>query len=135
MPNSIPVIKLYRTLVVPVQFELSDRLVYELRETVSQAIQQYDVDSLVIELSGIDLLDSFIARSIRDLGQIARLMGVRTVVAGIRPPMASTLVEMGMLMEGVATALDLESALEQFGRIRFEPEDDNLAESPFEVEG
>jgi rsbT antagonist protein RsbS len=112
MARSIPIIRLYRNLLVSIQMELSDHLVAELKDQVTAEIQAYHPHGLIIEISGIDILDSYIARSIRDLSQIARLMGVQTVIAGLDPGMALTLVEMGLLLTGVTTALNLENAIE-----------------------
>lgn len=112
MRRVIPVIKLRNNLIVSIQIELSDQIVLELKDNVANEIRQSDVSGLVIEVSGVDIFDSFIARSIRDIGHIASLMGVRTVLAGLDSGMAITLVEMGMVMEGVETALNLEVALD-----------------------
>lgn len=111
MTRTIPIIELYGNLIVSVQVELSDRLVLELKENIADEVCRRDVHGLIIEVSGIDVFDSFIARSVRDLAQIVRLMGVRTILAGLAAGMASTLVEMGMTMSGVETALTLEHAL------------------------
>jgi rsbT antagonist protein RsbS len=115
MARRIPIIKLYRTLIVSVQIELSDELVLELKDDLAEEIRARDVDGLIIEVSGVDILDSYIARSIRDIAQLGRLMGVRTVLVGLDPGMATTLVEMGMVMRNVETALNLETAIELFG--------------------
>ncbi len=124
--RSIPIIKLYRTLIVAIQVEVTDHLVLELKENVAATIREQDVDGLIIEVSGIDIFDSYITRSIRDLAQISSLMGVHTVLAGLDAGMAITLVEMGMALENVRTALNLENALEMFGRdaIRRKLDDD-----------
>ncbi|GEM_PF-3283857 len=113
--RSIPIIRLYGTLIVAIQVELTDQLVVELKNDVAAAIRQHDVDGLIIEVSGVGILDSYIARSIRDIARISTLMGVRTVLAGLDAGMAITLVEMGMALDNVRTALNLESALELFG--------------------
>lgn len=113
--RSIPIIKLYRTLIVAIQVEITDQLVVELKNNVAAAIREQDVDGLIIEVSGVGILDSYIARSIRDIARISTLMGVRTVLAGLDAGMAITLVEMGMALDNVRTALNLESALELFG--------------------
>lgn len=112
MASSIPIIRLHGVLLVAIQVELSDRLVRELRSDLGREIQRGEVRGVVLELSGVDTFDTYIARSIRDIAQMARLMGVRTVVTGLDPGIAVTLVEMGMLLEGVPTTLDLESALD-----------------------
>ncbi len=111
MTRTIPIIKLYGNLIVSVQVELSDRLVLELKENLADEVRRGDVHGLIIEVSGIDVFDSFIARSIRDIAQIVRLMGVKTILAGLAAGMAVTLVEMGMTMSGVETAMSLEHAL------------------------
>ncbi|MGZ3421531.1 MAG: STAS domain-containing protein [Polyangiales bacterium] len=116
--RTIPIIKLYGNLLVSVQVALSDRVILELKEDIAREIRRSDVHGLVIEVSGVDLFDSFIARSIQDIAQIARLMGVRTVLAGLNAGMAITLVEMDMELEGVQTALSLESALDMLARAR-----------------
>ena len=110
--RAIPIIRLQEFLIVSVQTELSDELVHLLKDDIAAEIARLGPSGLVLELSGIDVFDSYIAASVRDLAQLARLMGVRTVVAGLDPGMAITLVEMGMSMAGVETALNLDSALE-----------------------
>jgi rsbT antagonist protein RsbS len=112
MARSIPIIQLYDNLLVSIQVELSDALVNEMKENLAQEIVRKPVTGLIIELSGVDTFDSYIARAIRDTAHIARLMGVHTVVAGFDAAAATTLVEMGMRMDGVDTALCLEAALE-----------------------
>ncbi len=114
--RSIPIIKLHDTLIVSVQVEVTDHLVRELKEDVANAIREQDVDGLIIEVSGVDIFDSYIARSIRDIARISTLMGVDTVLAGLDAGMAITLVEMDMMLDNVRTALNLENALELFGR-------------------
>ena len=111
MPGMIPIIRIGPNLLVSIQIELTDLLVRELKDDVAAVIERTAAGGLVIEVSGVDILDSYLARSIRDLSLIARLMGVRTVLAGLNPAMAMTLVEMGMLMQGVTTATNLDAAL------------------------
>ena len=112
MARAIPIIRLHGILLVSIQTALSDRLILEFKEDVANEIRNYDAHGLVIEVSGVDLFDSFIARSIQQIAKMAKLMGVRTVLAGLNAGMAVTLVEMDMTLEGVETALNLESALE-----------------------
>ena len=114
--RSIPIIRLYETLIVSVQVEVTDHLVRELKDDVANAIRNQAVRGLIIEVSGVDIIDSYIARSIRDIAQISGLMGVDTILVGLDPGMAITLVEMGMALGGIRTTLNLESALALFGR-------------------
>ncbi|MBC7173435.1 MAG: STAS domain-containing protein [Polyangiaceae bacterium] len=116
MMASIPIIRVHEVLLVAIQVELSDRLVKELRADLGREIQRGVVRGVVLELSGVDTFDTYIARSIRDMSQMARLMGVKTVVTGLDPGIAITLVEMGVPLDGVSTTLDLESALAMLRR-------------------
>jgi rsbT antagonist protein RsbS len=113
--RAIPIIRLHGIVLVSIQTALSDRLILDLKDDVAQEIRNSEADGLVIEVSGIDLFDSFIARSIQEIAKMARLMGVKTVLAGLNAGMAITLVEMGMALEGVVTALNLEAALDRLG--------------------
>jgi rsbT antagonist protein RsbS len=110
--GTIPIIRLRGVLLVAIQVELSDRLVRDLRSDLGRELLRGDVRGVVLELSGVDTFDTYIARSIRDMAQMARLMGFRTVVTGLDAGIAITLVEMGMHLEGVPTTLTLESALD-----------------------
>jgi rsbT antagonist protein RsbS len=111
----IPIIRLYDNLIVSVQVSLSDRLVMQLKDDITEAIERTGARGLVIDLSGIDMMDSYISKALRDIGLIAKLMGVRTVISGVAPMIAMTLTEMGLDLKGVSTALSLESALETLG--------------------
>lgn len=122
MARAIPIIRLHGNLLVSIQIALSDRVILELRDDIAREIRRYEAHGLVVEVSGVDLFDSFIARSIQDLSKMAKLMGVRTILAGLNAGMAITLVEMGMALDGVETALNLESALEMLGRGRGAPD-------------
>ena len=113
----IPIIKLYENLIVSVQVALSDRLVTSLKDDITMEIQSTGVQGLVVDVSGIDVMDSYISRTIRDIGLIAKLMGVRTVMSGMDPMIAMTLVEMGLDLKGVHSALNLEVALELLERL------------------
>ena len=107
----IPIIRLRGNLVVTIQVALSDRLVTQLMDDVTRNIDQTGARGLVIDVSGIDVMDSYISRTIRDIGLVARLMGVTAVICGLDPTIAMTLVEMDMDIKGVHTELNLESAL------------------------
>ena len=107
----IPIIKLRDVLIVSIQVALSDRVVMQLKDDITARIEHSQARGLVIDVSGIDVMDSYISRTIRDIGMVARLMGVQTVISGLDPMIAMTLVEMGLELKGVRTALDLESAL------------------------
>jgi rsbT antagonist protein RsbS len=122
----IPIIRLYGNLIVSIQVSLSDDLVVGLKEDITRNIEEYGARGLIIDLSGIDLMDSYISRSIRDIALISKLMGVKTVISGMDPMVAMTLVEMGLEMDDVRTALSLEDAIELLGRIKKDGNDNAL---------
>ncbi len=108
---SIPVIHLAGRLLVSIQVEMTDRLLARIKEDVANAIDRGGATGLVIDVSGIETMDSFISRSICDLALIAKLMGVPTVLCGIRPAVAITLSEMGIDLRGVPSALNVDDAV------------------------
>jgi rsbT antagonist protein RsbS len=114
----IPIIKLYDNLIVSIQVSLSDQLVMQLKEDVTDQIEITGAKGLIVDVSGIDVMDSYISRAIRDIGLMAQLMGVSTVISGMDPMIAMTLVEMGLDLKGVYSSLNLESALELLERKR-----------------
>ncbi len=120
--TAIPIIRLRKSLLVSIQIQLSDQLVLALKDDLGEEIAAQPTRAIILEVSGVDVFDSYIARSIRDLAQIAHLLGVTTIVAGLDPGMAMTLVEMGMYMSGVHTALDLATALDRLARAESERE-------------
>jgi rsbT antagonist protein RsbS len=107
----IPVINLAGRLLVSIQVEMTDRLLARLKEDVATAIDRGGASGLVIDVAGIETMDSFISRSICDLALIAKLMGVPTVLCGIRPAVAITLCEMGIDLRGVPSALNVDDAV------------------------
>ena len=107
----IPIIHLAGRLLVSIQVEMTDHLLTQLKEDVANAIDRTGGAGLVIDVAGIEVMDSFISRSICDLALIARLMGVPTVLCGIRPAVAITLSEMGIDLRGVPSALDVDDAV------------------------
>jgi rsbT antagonist protein RsbS len=114
--HAIPLISLYGNLIVSVQVALSDNLVTRLVADVTRAIETTPVSGLIIDISGVDVMDSYITRCIRDLAMTARLMGTETVICGMRPVVVMTMVEMGLDLQGVSSALNLERALESLVR-------------------
>lgn len=109
--SRIPVIHLAGRLLVSIQVEMTDRVLSALKEDVANAIDRSGAKGLVIDVAGIAMMDSFISRSICDLALVARLMGVPTVLCGIRPAVAFTLSEMGIDLRGIPSALDVDQAI------------------------
>jgi rsbT antagonist protein RsbS len=116
--SRIPIIGLYDNLIVPIQGAIADDVMVTLQTDVMARIQDGDARGLIVDVSGVEVLDSYMTRNLRDLALCARLMGVTAVVSGLRPAVAITLIEMGLEIPGVHTALDLERALELLRVIR-----------------
>ena len=110
--TAIPLIRLFGNLIVSIQVSLTDSLIERLIGDITQAIEKTQVSGLILDLSGVDMLDSHLTYRIRTLAVAVRLMGVDTVVCGMRPAVVMTIVEMGLDLVGVSIALNLERALE-----------------------
>lgn len=110
--HSIPLIRLFDNLIVSIQVELSDDIVERLMAQITAAIERTSVSGLILDFSGAEVMDSHITRRVHDIAMTARLMGVDTVVCGLRASIVITLTEMGLGLPGVSSALNLERALE-----------------------
>lgn len=111
---SIPILRVHGHLLVSVQTELADDVVAQFQNDVLEAIDR-DRDrggGLLLDISGLEIVDTWVARVLAETAAMARLMGWETVICGMRPEVAATLVQMGYLLEGVLTALDVDSGLE-----------------------
>lgn len=109
----VPVIKLYETLIVSLPESLSDSLLESVNHHVAHRLRLEDgICALIVDVSALEVFDSFVARVVRNLAQVSRLMGVDTVLSGLDHTMAVTLVEMGLEMDGVETVQNLEAAVE-----------------------
>jgi rsbT antagonist protein RsbS len=107
----VPILKQGDTLIATVVAALSDDDLIELRDTLAQRIGQVRARSVVIDVTALDVLDSFATRTLRGIAYTARLRGAETCIVGIQPEVAFAMVQLGLTMEGVATALDLEAGL------------------------
>lgn len=111
--ESIPILRLGEFLLVTIQVDLHDRLVTKLQEDLGERLTSFDAKGVLIDISGLDLVDSFVARMLGNVAQMSRLFGAETVVVGMRPAVAITLVEMGVFLPGVLTALNAEKGMER----------------------
>nr|WP_153252860.1 STAS domain-containing protein [Priestia megaterium] len=105
--------KLYDYLLVSIQWELDDQTAIQFQEDLLSKIHQTGAKGVVIDLTSIDMIDSFIAKVLGDVVSMSNLMGARVVLTGIQPAVAITLVELGIGLNDVLTALDLEKGLEK----------------------
>ncbi|MFF3164260.1 STAS domain-containing protein [Streptomyces sp. NPDC003273] len=110
--TQVPVLALGDILLVSLQGELHDGLAEQLQHDISSRIAAGRVTGVVLDISGVDIVDSFLGRVLAEIASTARLLAARTVLAGMRPAVAITLVELGLTLPGLITALDVDRALE-----------------------
>jgi len=110
--GTIPVLRIGSTLLASIQVELRDTIADAFQEDILDTIAKTGATGLVIDITGLEIVDSYVARVLANTGRMATLMGTDTVVVGMRPVVAATLVRMGFRMEGVRTALDVDGGLE-----------------------
>lgn len=108
----VPVLALGDTLLVSLQGELHDGMAEQLQQDISHRIAGSGATGVVIDISGVEVVDSFLGRILAEIAASASLLAARTVVAGMRPAVAITLVELGLTLPGLTTALDVDRALE-----------------------
>lgn len=99
-------------LLVSLQGELHDGMAEQLQQDITSRIATSRVTGVVLDISGVDVVDSFLGRVLAEIASTARLLAARTVLAGMRPAVAITLVELGLTLPGLVTALDVDRALE-----------------------
>jgi rsbT antagonist protein RsbS len=107
----IPILRIGSTLLASIQVELRDTTAQAFQQDVLKAIEKSRSRGLVIDITGLDMVDTFVARILTDTGRMAKLMGTETVLVGMRPEVAATLVRMGFSMQGVHTALNVDEGL------------------------
>jgi len=107
----IPIIKLGSFLLVSIQVDMHDQLALQLQDDLTTRITETAAQGVLIDISALEMVDSFIGRMLGNIAAMARVLDAETVVVGMRPAVAITLVELGMSLEGVRTALDVEKGM------------------------
>jgi|HubBroStandDraft_4_1064222.scaffolds.fasta_scaffold365558_2 rsbT antagonist protein RsbS len=120
----LPIIKLWDRILVPIQGEISDDLAAALSEEVLKAIHENGAYGLVLDLTGVWIMDSHLCSVISKLAAAASLMGTPTIICGLSPEIAMTLQTMGVELDSVGTALSLEQALTMLGLVVQDADDD-----------
>jgi rsbT antagonist protein RsbS len=110
--GAIPILKIGQTLLATIQIELHDTVVDGFQNDVLEEIEKTGAKGLIIDISALETVDSYVARMLANTAKMAKLMGTETVIVGMRPAVAATLVRMGYFMEGILTALSLEEGLQ-----------------------
>ena len=118
--DRIPILKLGGALLVSIQVDIHDRLARALEEDLSNRIVATGARGVMIDISGLDVVDSFMGRMLDNIAAVSRLLDADTVVVGMRPAVAITLVELGLSLTGVKTALNVERGMALIGGGRSE---------------
>jgi rsbT antagonist protein RsbS len=113
---TVPILKQGDYLIATVQAALSDAELVELRQKLVERTGQFRARGVIVDVTALDVLDSFAARTLRDLAHTARLRGAETVIVGIQPEVAFAMAQLGLTLEGVSAALDLEEGLQFLDR-------------------
>ena len=109
--SRIPILKLGHLLLVTIQVDMHDRMAQALQDDLTRRIVDTGARGVLIDISGLELVDSFIGRMLADIAAMARVLDAKTVVVGMRPAVAITLVELGLSLPGVRTALTVERGM------------------------
>ncbi|AMW08434.1 anti-anti-sigma factor [Streptomyces qaidamensis] len=108
----VPVLRLGDVLLVTLQGDLHDSTAQQLQQDLAETISRTGVRGVLIDISGVEIVDSFLGRVLAEIAAQAKLLAARTVVAGMRPAVAITLVELGLSLPGLSTALSTEAGME-----------------------
>lgn len=127
--DRIPILKLGRALLVSIQVDIHDRLAKALEEDLSERIVATGARGVMIDISGLEIVDSFMGRMLDNIAAVSRLLDADTVVVGMRPAVAITLVELGLSLNGVKTALNVERGMALIGSGQYEEVVDDARES------
>ncbi|QLE39282.1 STAS domain-containing protein [Nostoc sp. C052] len=109
--ESIPILKMGNFLLVTIQVDMHDRLAITLQEDLTNRITQTHAHGVLIDISGLEIVDSFMGRILGNIARMSRVLDAETVVVGMQPAVAITLVELGMSLMGIRTALNVEKGM------------------------
>lgn len=124
--EKIPILRMGSFLLVSIQVDMHDRLALALQDELTEKIVRYNAKGVLVDISALEIVDSFIGRMISNISSMARVLDAETVVVGMQPAVAITLVELGLSLQGVRTALNVERGMDLLRA--------SLEEEPFVVE-
>jgi len=107
----VPILKQGAVLIANVQSALTDADLLQLRDALVEKVGRFRARGVIVDVTAMDVMDSFASRTLSDIAHMIRLRGAETVIVGIQPEVAFTMVQLGLTLEGVQTALDLEEGL------------------------
>jgi rsbT antagonist protein RsbS len=112
MMERIPILRMGNYLLVTIQVDMHDKLALTLQDDLTTRISEVNAKGVLIDISSLEIVDSFIGRTLANIASMARVLDAQTVVVGMQPAVAITLVELGMSLPGIRTALNVESGME-----------------------
>jgi rsbT antagonist protein RsbS len=123
--DRIPILRMGEFLLVTIQVDMHDQLALQLQDDLTRAIDKKGAKGVLIDISALEMVDSFIGRMIADISGMARILDARIVLVGMQPAVAITLVELGLSLPGVATALNVERGMALLHRLLSDSGDDD----------
>src|ERR1700722_1168567 len=124
--DRIPILRMGEFLLVTIQVDMHDQLALILQDDLTKAIEKKGAKGVLIDISALEMVDSFIGRMISDISGMARILDAKTVVVGMQPAVAITLVELGLSLTGVAPALNVERGMQLLRHALSESNDDSF---------
>ncbi len=131
--DHIPILRMGEFLLITVQVDMHDRLALQLQDDLTEKIVQHGSRGVLIDISSLEVVDSFIGRMLGNIASMSRVLDAQTVVVGMRPAVAITLVELGMSLPGIRTALTVERGMEILRLDVAAYEQESVAEDPEET--
>ncbi|MBD1550936.1 STAS domain-containing protein [Pseudomonas typographi] len=111
MTAKIPILKMGDYLLISIQVDMHDQLALDLQEDLTEQIVRHSAKGVLIDISALEIVDSFIGRTLSHIASVARILDAKVIVVGMQPAVAITLVELGLSLDGIATALNVEKGM------------------------
>ncbi|AYN95308.1 MULTISPECIES: STAS domain-containing protein [Pseudomonas] len=125
MVDKIPILKMGKYLLLSIQVDMHDQLALDLQEDLTNQIVKHRAKGVLIDISSLEIVDSFIGRMLSHIANVSRILDAKVIVVGMQPAVAITLVELGLSLDGIATALNVEKGM---ARLEQMVADDELLE-------
>jgi rsbT antagonist protein RsbS len=109
--QQIPILKIGYFLLISIQVDMDDQVVLQLQENLTERISQEQVKGVLLDISSLDMVDSYIGRMLATLSAMSKILGAETVVVGMQPAVAMTIVELGLDLSGINTAINAERGM------------------------
>ncbi|SEW46881.1 rsbT antagonist protein RsbS [Chitinophaga sp. YR573] len=110
--DKIPILKIGHFLMVAIQVDLYDRLALNLEADLIQAVSKYNAKGVLIDISSVSIVDSFMGRILGNIANMSKILDAETVIVGMQPAVAITLIELGLPLKGIQSALNVEKGME-----------------------